>query len=101
MIGAENHGNANFPWHWGKLAFLTAEFLFFSEKNGMYILCEPSGWILHVCMYVYFDSVVHYTCYVYKFGQIKLILIHPEPKPTPESLEDCGWVLKRFPTRLA
>ncbi len=58
---------------------------------------------MHPCMYamhVYFDSVVHYTCYVNKFGQIKLIQIHSEPRPTPQSLEDCGWVLKRFPTRV-
>ncbi len=51
-------------------------------------------------MYVYFDSVVHYTCYVNKFGQIKQIQIHPEARPTPESLEDCGWVLKRLLTRV-
>ncbi len=51
-------------------------------------------------MYVYFDSVVHYTCYVNKFRKIKLIQIHPESRPTPESLEDCGWVLKRFATRV-
>ena len=44
-------------------------------------------------MYVYFDSVVHYTSYVNNVRQIKLIQIHPEPRPTPESLEDCGWVL--------
>ena len=50
-------------------------------------------------MYVYFYSVVHYTCYVNTFGQMKLIQIHPEPRPTPESLQDCGWVLKRFPTQ--
>ncbi len=51
-------------------------------------------------MYVYFDSVVHYTCYVNNVRQIKPIQIHPEPRPTPKSLEDCGWVLKRFPTRV-
>ena len=51
-------------------------------------------------MYVYFNFAVHYTCYVNKFGQIKLIQIHPEPRPTPESLEGCGWVLKCFPTRV-
>ncbi len=45
-------------------------------------------------MYVDFDSVVHYMCYVNKFCQIKPIQIHPEPRPTSESLEDCGWVLK-------
>ena len=42
------------------------------------------------CMYVhvcYFDSVVHYTWYVNNVRQIKLILIHPEPRPTPESLK--------------
>ncbi len=51
-VGAENHGNANIQWNWGKLAFLTADFFFFFEKNGIYILCEPSGWILHVCMFI-------------------------------------------------
>ncbi len=44
-------------------------------------------------MYVYFDSVVHYTSYFNNVRQIKQIQIHPEPRPTPESLEDCGWVL--------
>ncbi len=38
---------------------------------------------MYVCMYVYFDSVVHYTCYV-NVGQIKLIQIHPEHRPTQE-----------------
>ncbi len=47
---------------------------------------------MYLCMYVYFDSVVHYTSYVNNFRQIKQIQIHPEPRPTPESLEDCGWV---------
>ncbi len=42
---------------------------------------------MYVCMYVYVESVVHYTCYVNKYGQISLIQIHPEPRPTPESLE--------------
>ncbi len=51
-------------------------------------------------MYVYFDSVMHYTCYVNNVGQIKLIEIHPEPRPIPEIPEECGWVLKRFPTRV-
>ncbi len=37
-------------------------------------------------MYVYFDSVVHYTSYVNNVRQIKQIQIHPEPRPTPESL---------------
>ncbi len=46
-----------------------------------------------MCMYVYFDSVVHYTSYVNNVRQIKEIQIHPEPRPTPESLEDCGWLL--------
>ncbi len=44
-------------------------------------------------MYVYFDSVVHYTGYVNNVRQIKQIEIHPEPRPTPENREDCGWVL--------
>ncbi len=44
---------------------------------------------------------MHYTCYVNQFGQSKLIQIYPELRPTPESLEDCGWVLKRFPTRVS
>ncbi len=44
-------------------------------------------------MYVYFDSIVHYTSYVNNVRQIKQIQIHPEPRPTPESLEDCGWGL--------
>ncbi len=48
---------------------------------------------LYVCMCVYFDSVVHYTSYVNNVRQIKQIQIHPEPRPTPECLEDCGWVL--------
>ena len=48
---------------------------------------------MYVCMYVYFDSVVHYTSYVNNVRQIKQIQIHPEPRQTPESLEDCGWVL--------
>ncbi len=48
-----------------------------------------------LCMYVYFDSVVHYTSYVNNVRQIKQIQIHPEPRPTPESLEDCGWVLSK------
>ncbi len=53
-----------------------------------------------VPLYVYVDFAVHYTCYVTKFGQIKLIQIHPEPRPIPYSLEDCGWVLKRFLPRV-
>ncbi len=48
---------------------------------------------MYVCMYAYFDSVVHYTSYVNNVRQIKQSQIHPEPRPTPESLEDCGWVL--------
>ncbi len=59
---------------------------------------EPVTFII-VCMNIYFDSVMHYTCYV-NVGQIKLIQIHPETRSTPENLEDCGWVLKGFPTRV-
>ncbi len=51
-------------------------------------------------VYVYFDSVMRYTCYVNNVGQMKQIQIHPEPRPTPERLEDSGWVLKRFATRV-
>ncbi len=47
-------------------------------------------------MYVYIDSVVHYTCHVNKILTDQTHSIHPEPRPTPESLEDCGWVLKCF-----
>ena len=47
---------------------------------------------MYVCLCVYFDSIVHYTGYV-NVRQIKQIQIYPEPRPTHESLEDCGWVL--------
>ncbi len=48
---------------------------------------------MSVCMYVYFDSVVHYTSYVNSVRQSKQIQTHPESRPTTESLKDCGWVL--------
>ncbi len=48
---------------------------------------------MHVCMYVYFDSVVHYKSYVNIVRQIKQIQTHPESRPTTESLKDCGWVI--------
>ncbi len=54
-------------------------------------------------MYVYFDSIVHFT-YVMLTNSDRsnynVIQIHPEPRPTLESTEDCGWVLKCFPTRV-
>ncbi len=40
---------------------------------------------MYVGMYVYFDSIVHYTSYVNNVRQIKQSQIHPEPRPTPES----------------
>ncbi len=48
---------------------------------------------MYVCMYVYFNSVVHYTIYVNNVIQIKQIQTHPESRPTTESLKDCGWVI--------
>ncbi len=44
-------------------------------------------------MYVYFNSVVHYTSYANNVRQIKQIQTHPESRPTSESLKDCGWVI--------
>ena len=46
---------------------------------------------MYVCLFRFRNAL--YTCYVNKLdvGQIKLIQIHPEPRPTPENLEDCGW----------
>ena len=48
---------------------------------------------MYVRMYVYFNSVVHYTSYVNNVRQIKQIQTHPESRPTTESLKDCGWVI--------
>ncbi len=45
---------------------------------------------MYVCMYVYFNSVVHYTSYV---NNVRQIQTHPESRPTTESLKDCGWVI--------
>ncbi len=48
---------------------------------------------MYVCMYIHFNSVVHYTSYVNNVRQIKQIQTHPESRPTTESLKDCGWVI--------
>ncbi len=61
---------------------------------------NPAVCCMFLLMYVYFVSVMHYTCYVNNVGKIKLIQIHPKPRPTPETLEDRGWVLKGFLTRV-